>query len=181
MDVKVEGGTDFSNESYKKICQDTFRDAGLRSNIDQIYMLCNAKDFIFIIAAKIGRVSGPVTIWDITLREGNKLRITTEKYAPKLLALLWDKYGEKVEQISRLELILNLDDNEIKKLLDLVVYVPREDLVTGILYAFDTILPEGARVRSPIHSDNSVAIIASENPIGAEQKNRAEEIVSKYV
>ena len=181
MEVKVEGGSDIANESYTKICQDTFRDAGLRSNIDDVYMLCNPKELVFIIAAKIGRVSRPVTVWDITLQEGKKLRITTERYAPKLLALLWDKYGEKVEQLSRLELLLKLEDTEIKELLDLVLYDPKEDLVARILYALDTIIPEGARVRSPIHSTNSVAIIASENPIGEGQKNKAEEIVSKYV
>jgi putative methanogenesis marker protein 17 len=181
MEIKVEGGSDFANESYRKICQDTFRDAGLSSNIDHVFMFCNPKEFIFIIAAKIGRVSRPVTVWDITLQEGKKLRITTEKYAPKLLALLWDKYRDKVEQISRLELLLKLEDNKIKELLDLVLYDPKDDLVTRIFYALDTVLPEGARVRSSIHSTNSVAIIASENPIGEGQKNKAEEIVSKYV
>ncbi len=181
MELKVEGGSDFANGSYTKICQDTFREAGLSSNIDRVYMHCNPKEFVFIIVAKIGRVSRPVTIWDITLQEGKKLRITTEKYAPELLALLWDKYGEKVEQISRLELLLKLEDNEIKELLDLVLYDPKEDLVARILYTFDSILPEGARVRSSIPSTNSVAIIASENPIGEGQKNKAEEIVSKYV
>jgi hypothetical protein len=49
------------------------------------------------------------------------------------------------------------------------------------LYALDTILPEGARVRLPMPSTNSVAIIASENPVGEEQKNKAEEMVSEYV
>jgi putative methanogenesis marker protein 17 len=181
MEVKIEGVSNFAKESYTKICQDTFRDAGLRSNIDIVYMHCNPEELVFIIAAKIGRMSRPVTVWDVTLREGEKLRITTEKYAPKLLALLWDKYGEKVEQIGRLELLLKLEDNEIEKLLKLVLYDPKEDLVTRILYALDTILPEGARVRLPMSSTNSVAIIASEDPIGEEQKNKVDELVSKYV
>jgi len=80
-----------------------------------------------------------------------------------------------------LELLLKLEDNEIKELLDLVLYDPKDDLVTRILYALDTIIPEGARVRSPMPSTNSVAIIASENPIGEEQKNKVEEMVSEYV
>ena len=181
MEVKVEGVSDFAIESYTKICQDTFRDAGLRSNIDHVYMHCNPKEFVFVIAVKIGRVSRPVTVWDVTLREEKKLRITTERYAPKLLALLWDKYGEKVEQVGRLELLLKLEDNEIDELLKLVLYDPKDDLITRILYALDTIIPEGARVRSPMRSANSVVIIASENPIGEEQKNKVEEMVSEYV
>ena len=181
MEVKVEGVSDLAIGSYTKICQDTFRDAGLRSNIDHVYMHCNPKEFVFVIAVKIGRVSRPVTVWDVTLREEKKLRITTERYAPKLLALLWDKYGEKVEQVGRLELLLKLEDNEINELLKLVLYDPKEDLVTRILYALDTIIPEGARVRSPMRSTNSVVIIASENPIGEEQKNKVEEMVSEYV
>ncbi len=62
-----------------------------------------------------------------------------------------------------------------------MLYDPKEDLVTRILYAFDTIIPEGARVRSPMRSTNSVVIIASENPIGEEQKNNVEEMVREYV
>jgi len=181
MEVKVEGVSDWANESYTKICQDTFRDAGLRSNIDYVYMHCNPKEFVFVTAVKIGRVSRPVTVWDVTLREGEKLRITTEKYAPRLLALLWDKYGDKVEQVSRLELLLKLEDNEITKLLELVLYDPKDDLVTRILYALDTILPEGARVRLPMRFTNTIVIIASEDPIGEEQKNKVEEMVSEYV
>jgi hypothetical protein len=120
-ELRSNGVSDFAKKSYTKICQDTFRDAELRSNIDNVYMHCNPKEFVFIIAVKIGRVSRPVTVWDVTLREGEKLSITTERYAPKLLALLWDKYGEKVEQIGRLELLLKLEDNEIEELLKLVL------------------------------------------------------------
>ncbi|HID20458.1 MAG TPA: methanogenesis marker 17 protein [Methanophagales archaeon] len=181
MEVKVEGGDDFANESYAKICLDTFRDVGLRGNIDHAYMYCNPTEHVFIIAAKIERVSSPVTVWDITLREGNKLRITVERYAPKLLALLWDKYGERVEQISRLEISLKLEDKEVEELMNLIVYDPREDLVARILSGMDRILPEGARVRSSIPSTDSIAIIASENPIGKEWKKKAEEIVSEHV
>ena len=177
MEVKIETGDEFANASYEKVCKNIFRDIGLSSNIDSTYMYCNAAEHIFIISVKIGRVPSPVKVWDATQREGDKLRITNEQYAPKLLALLWDRYGERVEQISRLMIGLDLKDDEIEKLLDLVVYEPREDLTVRILDGIDRILPEGARVRFPVPSENTITIIASENPITDEWKEKAKELV----
>ncbi|MBA5941930.1 MAG: methanogenesis marker 17 protein [Methanophagales archaeon] len=191
MEVKVEGGDDFGNASYEKICADTFRDIGIRSSIDHVYMYCNPEEHVFIIAVKIGRVASAVKVREITRweedKEGvkDKLRITDEKYAPELLALLWDKYGERVQQISRLELLFKLEEKEAEKqeqeeekqkLMELTVYDLRKDLIARILSGIDRILPEGARVRSTIPSTTGITIIASENPISENWKKKAEEM-----
>jgi hypothetical protein len=60
-----------------------------------------------------------------------------------------------------------------------IVYDPRDDLVIRLLDAIDRILPEGARVRYPIQSPNRITIIASENAISDEWKQKAEEIVRR--
>ncbi len=177
MEVKVEGGDEFANASYAKICDDVFRDIGLRSNIDRVYMYCNPAEHVFIISVEIGRAPSPVKVWDVTMREGDTLRITDEKYAAKLLALMWDKYGERVQQISRLVIGLELKEEEIAKISDLIVYDPREDLNTRILDGIDRILPEGARVRYPIPSAKGITIIASENPIAEEWKEKAKRAI----
>lgn len=181
MEVKVEGGDEFSNTSYEKICMNTLRDVGIRSSIDHVYMYCNPKEHFFIVSIKIGRVSSPIKVRDITHREGLKLRMTDEKYAPKLLTLLWDKYGARVKQISRLDIELRLEDKEAEKLKELVVYDPRDDLVVRILDGIDRILPEGARVRSTISSNRRLTVIASENPIGEAVQEKAKELVSAHV
>jgi putative methanogenesis marker protein 17 len=181
MDVEVEGGDEFANKSYEKICQDAFREVGIRSSIESVYLYCNPEEHVFIIAAKIGRVSSPVKIWDVTHREGTNLRITNETYAAKLLALLWDTYGEKIQQISRLEISFTLEDKEVEELMDLIVYDPREDLVTRILDGLDRILPEGARVRTSIQAPGCIALIASENPISDVWTKKAQEMVSAHV
>lgn len=181
MEVKVEGGDDFANAAYKKICMSTFRDVGVRSSLDLIYMYCNPKEHVFIVSVKIGRVSSPIKVGDITHREGEKLRLTNETYAPKLLTLLWDKYGERVQQKSRLEIGIKLEEKDIDELKELVVYDPREDLIARILDGMDRIFPEGARVRSTISSTGRLTIIASENPIGEEWRKKAEELVSAHV
>jgi len=178
MEVKVEGGDEFANKSYEKVCDDVFRDTGLTSNIDSVHMYCNAAEHVFIISVEIGRAPSPVKVWDMTLREGDKLRITDEKYAPKLLALLWDRYGERVQQISRLVISLELTEEEIAKLSDLIVYDPREDLTSRILDGIDRIFPEGARVRYPMPSAEGITVIASENPIVEEWKEKAKEVMS---
>ncbi len=179
MEVKVEGGDDFANASYAAICQDTFRDLGLRANIDSAYLYVDPKDHVFIISIKIGRISSPVTVDDITLQEPGKLRISNEKYAPKLLAMLWDRYGERAQQLSRFEIALDVDETEKAALKEVIIYDPREDLVTRILDGIERILPEGARVRCPIPSPNRISLIASENAISDEWKKKAEEIVRR--
>ncbi|RJS74080.1 methanogenesis marker 17 protein [Methanophagales archaeon] len=180
MEIKVEGGGEFANASYTSVCNDVFRDVGLRSNIERVYMYCNAAEHVFIISIKIGRVPSPVKVWDVTLREGDKLRITKEEYAPKLLALLWDRYGERVQQESRLIIRFELEEEEVAKLNELVVYDPKEDLTVRMLDGIDRILPEGARVRYPIpfaEGQEGMTIIASENPISDEWKVKAKELI----
>jgi len=176
MEVIVEGGDDFANMSFEKICQDIFRDLGVRTNIDETYLYLDPAAHVFIISVKIGRVASPIKVGDITHRDRDKLRIMDEKYAPKLLTLLWERYGGRVEQIGRLELGLKLEEKEIGELMNLIVYDPREDLVTRILDGIDRILPEGTRVRYPVPSPRRVTIIASENAIGEEWKKKADEI-----
>jgi putative methanogenesis marker protein 17 len=180
MEVEVEGGDDFANASYATICQDTFRDLGVRASIDKTYLYVEPKEHVFIISVKIGRVTSPVKANDITRQETQeRFRIMNEKYAPKLLALLWDKYGERAQQLSRLEINLKLDEKEIEALKAMIVYDPREDLVTRILDGIDRILPEGARVRHPVPSPDRITLIASENPITEGWKKKAEEIVRR--
>lgn len=176
MDVTVEGGDDFANASFEKICQDIFRDLGVRTNIDQTNMYLDPVAHVFIISVKIGRVTSPVKVGDVTHRDRDKLRITDERYAPKMLAMLWNKYGERVQQLSRLDIGLKLEEKEIEEAKKLVIYDPREDLVTRILDGVDRILPEGARVRYPIPSHKRVTIIASEDAISDDWKKKAEKI-----
>lgn len=177
MEVTVEGGDEFATASYAKICQDTFRDLGVRTSIDHTYLYVNPEEHIFLISVKIGRVASPVKVRDVTQPEPEKLKITDEKYAPKLLAVLWDTYGARVQQIGRLEIGLKLEAKELEAMKELVIYDPREDLIARILDGIDRILPEGARVRYPLQLPGRVTILASENPISEEWKAKAEEMV----
>jgi len=110
----------------------------------------------------------------------DKMRIRDEKLAPRLLSLLWAKYGDKIWQISRLDIGYDLSMDEVERMKELVVYDFKEDLTARILDGLDRILPEGARVRLPIRtSENLVTIVASENPIGEEWRKKAVEIASR--
>ncbi len=178
--MKVEGGGEFSNAGYKKICQTIFRDTGLQSNIDSVYMYCNAAEHMFILSVKISRVSNPVKVGDMTVIGGaDVIKVTNETYVPRLLTMLWDDYGDRVEQLSRLEIKVKLDSiEEMHKLMNRIVYDPREDLNIRILDGMDRVLPEGARVRYSVPFKGSVTIIASENPIKDEWKEKAKAILS---
>ena len=175
----MEGGDDFANRTFEKICQATFRDLGVRASIDSISIFIDPRAHFFIISVKIGRVASPITVGDITQREPDRLKITDERYAPNLLAALWANYGERVKQVSRLEIGIDLDEKEREALKDLIVYDPRDDLITRTLDGIDRILPEGARVRCPIPLPGRVTLLASEDPIGKEQEAKAVEFVRK--
>ena len=180
MEVKVEGGDDFANTTFAKIGQATFRDLGVRASIDNIYIFIDPTAHFFIISVKIGRVASPVKVSDITQREPDRLKITDERYAPNLLSLLWATYDDKrVKQVSRLEIEIDLGEKERAALQDLIVYDPREDLITRILDGIDRILPEGARVRCPIPLPGRVTLLASEDPIREAWEAKAEELVRK--
>jgi putative methanogenesis marker protein 17 len=181
MEIKVEGGDAFANASYETICRDTFRDLGIRSSIDNAYLYLNPEEYVFIISITIGRVASPVRVGDVASIEKNTIRIGDEKYAPKLLSLLWDTFGKRAQQVSRLVIELDVEEKELTALKELVIYDPREDLITRILDAIDRILPEGARVRYPIPADHAVTIIASEDAISDEWKQRARELVGQKV
>jgi putative methanogenesis marker protein 17 len=179
MEVKVEGGDDFANRTFEKISQATFRDLGVRTSIDSVYIFIDPRAHFFIISVKIGRVASPVKVGDITQREPDKLKITDERYAPNMLAALWENYGDRVKQVSRLEIHIDLEEKEREALKELIVYDPREDLIARTLDGIDRILPEGARVRCPISLPGRVTLLASEDPIGKEQEARAVEFVRK--
>jgi putative methanogenesis marker protein 17 len=179
MEVTVEGGDEFANESYALICQNTFRDLGVRPSIEEVYLRIEPREHVFILSVRIGRVASPVKVGEIMQLEPEKLKITDERYAPNLLALLWERYGDRVQQIGRLEIGLQLTEKELAELKELVVYDPREDLVTRILDGMDRILPEGARVRYPLAAPNRLTLIASENPISDAWKMRAEELIRR--
>ena len=179
MEIKVEGGDEYSRESYKRICRDMLRDVGVRGSIEHVYLYCNPTEYIFIISVKIGEVQKPVRVKDVTERGKDKLKITNEKFAPELLALLWEKYGERVWQIGRLEIGLKLILEEIETLDDLIVYDYREDLISRILDGIDRILPEGARIKHLIPSTDSITIISAEDPIEESWKEKAMEIVGE--
>lgn len=175
----MEGGDDFANRTFEKICQATFRDLGVRASLDSVYIFIDPRVHFFIISVKIGRVASPVKVGDITLREPDRLKITDERYAPNLLALLWANYGERVKQVSRLEIGIDLDEKEREALKDLTVYDPRDDLIARTLDGIDRILPEGARVRCSIPLPGRVTLLASEDPIGMEQEAEVVELVRK--
>ncbi|HDS45041.1 MAG TPA: methanogenesis marker 17 protein [Methanomicrobia archaeon] len=177
MEIKVEGGDTFANASYETICRDTFRDLGIGSSIDDAYLYLNPEEHVFIISITIGRVASPIKVGDVASIEKNTLRIGDEKYAPKLLSLLWEKFGERVEQLSRLVIELDVEEHELTALKELVIYDPREDLIARILDAIDRILPEGARVRNLIPIDHAITIIASEDAISDEWMQRARELI----
>ena len=179
MEVKVEGGDDFANTTFEKISQATFRDLGVRASIDNIYIYIDPTAHFFIISVKIGRVASPVKVRDITQREPDRLKITDERYAPNLLSILWDTFGARIKQVSRLEIGFDLDEKEREAMMDLLVYDPRNDLITRILDGIDRILPEGARVRSPVPLPGRVTLLASEDPIGKEWEAKAETLVRK--
>ena len=94
------------------------------------------------------------------------ISIGNEAYLAPFLKLLWEKYGKgQVEQPDRLTIVLPLERSESEKLEDMVVTDPSLALYKDLIYAMQTIAPEGFKVRRQYYGKGKFYYIASENTL----------------
>ena len=94
------------------------------------------------------------------------ISIANEAYLAPLLKILWDKFGQaRVDQPDRLTIIMPLEREESENLPDMVVGDPSEALYKDLIYAMQTIAPEGFKVRRQYYGKSKFYYIASENTL----------------
>lgn len=178
MEVVIDGQEEWGDASYEELFRRILLDLGITRSIEKVKMLIRIDWPLFLISLGMRKTSGQRQITEIAELEekprGTKITITDEFYAPRLLALLWRRYGrDRIEQLSRLEIMaLGTKEEELAE----IVLDPEEELKTRVLDAVWRLLPEGMKVRHNITSRGVVTIAATEHEMKDEWKDLAQRV-----
>jgi len=181
MNIYVESPEELGSLSIKMLIKDAATDLNLSRLIDDVRVHVMLDPFLFYISVVKNPAPSSVDIDDfltITDEEDDvlKMEITDEMYAPYLLQLLWDRFGEKnVNQTRRNILEVKAKKDEI---MSLPVYKLKERESGGmIMDLIHRIIPIGLRI---VHKmPGEMAYLASENTITEEGIKMIEEAISR--
>lgn len=180
MNIYVETPEELGSLSIKMLIKDAAADLNLTRLIDEVRVHVTLDPFLFYISVNKNPAPPSVDISDfLDITEEDdvlKMEITDEIYAPYLLQLLWDKFGEdNVNQIRRNLLEVKAKKDEI---MSLPVYELKEKEIKGIV--FDLIhrtIPVGLRIFHKMPGE--FAYLASENSITKENIKMIEEALAR--
>jgi putative methanogenesis marker protein 17 len=157
---------------YRKIVSDIISDLGMAGRIAKIKVAIRPEDSLFQLAAVVRGVLPQVILKDFAeIQKGSSegeilITISVEKHLPRLLQMLWDRYGrDSLEQPDRWTISLFVDnpEEEIDSLKNLVVDDPRRTLKSNLADMAIRVAPEGFRVRHHSLNGNNFIFVASED------------------
>ncbi len=157
-------------EAYKHLAGVVLQDHDLLKAIGKLHIFIDPAIPIFIAVGVIRKMPGVVRLQDfadVNIQDRKvTISIGNEAYLSHLLRLLWDKFGkERVEQPDRFTIIMDLDPGESENLPDMPVLDPGETLYRDLIYALQSIAPEGFRVRRQFYHGGRFYFAASENTL----------------
>ncbi|HTY15880.1 MAG TPA: methanogenesis marker 17 protein [Methanoregulaceae archaeon] len=162
---EVTGG-----EYYKRIVTTVLLDHDLTKVVAKIHIFIDPSVPLFIAVGTTKRLPSPVKVRDFANLNIEEHKVTisigNEAYLAPFLKLLWEKFGKgQVEQPDRFTIVLALERAESEKLEDMVVTDPSLALYKDLIYAMQTIAPEGFKVRRQYYGKGKFYYIASENTL----------------
>ncbi|MEI6839629.1 MAG: methanogenesis marker 17 protein [Methanomicrobiales archaeon] len=166
----VECPEPLGGEYYQRIVSTVLLDHDLVRVVAKVHVFIDPSVPIFVAVGTTRKLPGLVTIRDFSdvNIEDNKVTISiaNEAYLAPLLKILWDKFGQaRVDQPDRLTIVMPLERKESEGLPDMVVGDPSEALYKDLIYAMQTIAPEGFKVRRQYYGNGKFYYIASENTL----------------
>ncbi|MCX6699358.1 MAG: methanogenesis marker 17 protein [Methanomicrobiales archaeon] len=166
----VECPEPLGGEYYQRIVSTVLLDHDLVRVVAKVHVFIDPSVPIFVAVGTTRKLPGLVTIRDFSdvNIEDNKVTISiaNEAYLAPLLKILWDKFGQaRVDQPDRLTIVMPLERSESEVLPDMVVGDPSEALYKDLIYAMQTIAPEGFKVRRQYYGNGKFYYIASENTL----------------
>jgi putative methanogenesis marker protein 17 len=167
---EVECPEPLGGEYYQRIVSTVLLDHDLVRVVAKIHVFIDPSVPIFAAAGTTRKLPGLVTVRDFSDLniEDNKVTISiaNEAYLAPLLKILWDKFGQaRVDQPDRLTIVMPIERNESEGLPDMVVSDPSEALYKDLIYAMQTIAPEGFKVRRQYYGNGKFYYVASENTL----------------
>jgi putative methanogenesis marker protein 17 len=172
---------------YRKIVEDVLTDLAMVGKISRIHVVVRPEKSLFILVATLRTVLPPVRVSNIAgVSSGRKknvvvIELTEEKNLPRLLELLWDRYGRNnVEQPERRTITVHLqDDTDIDTIKKMTVEDPHNTLNTSLADMAIRMSPEGFRVRYHSLRGSDFIFVATEDQMKPEWIEEANRILEE--
>jgi putative methanogenesis marker protein 17 len=167
---EVECREPCGGEYYKRIASTVLLDHDLVKVVSKIHIFIDPEVPVFVAVGITRRLPVPVKVRDFSdvHVEDHKVIISIgdEKYLAPFLEILWEKFGKShVDQPDRFTIEMALQRDQSELLGDLVVTDPGEALYKDLIYAMQTIAPEGFKVRRQYYGKGKFYYVASENTL----------------
>ncbi len=178
MNISVKGTDEYGNQSYADLFRRILVDLGLANRVEEARVLILPEKPVFLISIRTRKARTTVKLDDIASVEekgdNTYLDITNESYAPVLLANLWKRFGrERIEQLSRLEILCHGIKSELLKTIELD---PGQELKKELLDALWRFMPEGFKVHHTLSSETVMTIAATEHVMTDEMISMAKQM-----
>jgi len=166
----------------KVIAEYAFTDLALGKAVEQLRILVDIKEPLFAVHARLGPPLPPLRMEDYAQLEENPdgihVIIRDETYVADMLRVLRERFGrEKVKQVDRWETVISV--TSLEELKRMVIAEPQTKMVDRLMDAVQRIIPVGFRVGFLEHDENSITLIASENPIREEWIREVKDALKK--
>ena len=183
MNIQVESPEELGSLSIKMLIKDAASDLNLTRIIDEVRVHVILDPLLCYISVIRNPAPPSVDIKDfLTITDEDdvnnvlKMEITDEMYAPNLLQLLWDKFGEdNVNQIRRNILEVNAKKDEIMSLP--VHGLKEKEMNEKVFDLVQRIVPIGLRIIKKMPGE--LAYLASEDSITEEGIKMIKEAISR--
>ncbi|OFV67385.1 MAG: Uncharacterized conserved protein UCP019464, methanogenesis [Candidatus Syntrophoarchaeum caldarius] len=183
MDVFVECAEETGALAFQMLTESIIEDLHAGRLIERVREYIDIDIPLFYISIKPHRSTQKIEMRDLVsiieaTEDGIKVSIDDETYAPYLLPLLWEKYGDKVHQIERNRLEINgVTEDELMAIpIEDIKMKEIDDILNHIIFH---VIPIGFRVIRNISEGDEIRYIASENSITDEMVEKVKKIVAK--
>lgn len=165
---------------YRRIVERSIEDLALGGSLVGVSVLIRPEIPIFIIKVKYRERESKNLLGDLARIEAGtgSVRVILEDEIDlgDALRSLWNTFGrDKVEQVGRTEILVRGIDSE--SLRNLKVREKKVRISEKVNEVVNRIIPEGFRVRYSIKDEESLTVIAAEDPIGEDWSRIAADMV----
>jgi len=175
MEVNITGPDQYANNAYRDLFNVIMGDIGKAQMIARAELVLKPEVPLFIFSIRLNNAPESLTLKDAASvrSEGETVHITIsdERYAPSILAHLWDRYGrDNVDQSTRFDMSVQYaDPDEISE----IEITSGETVLKDMIGAIWRSMPEGIKARHNFTDGNVITILATEEIIQQEMKDEA--------
>ncbi len=167
----------------KVIAEHALSDLGLGGAVEEMRILVDIGKPLFAVRVRLGPSLPPVRVKDCArvqeAQDGVHVYLLDETHAPSLARILRERFGGKLEQLDRWEVVVPAGEARAGELEEMVVSRPSETLLDRLLDAVQRVIPVGFRVGYSERTGNSLLLVASENPIREEWVEEVKEALRR--